>query len=107
MKSGLSLEDESEKLHRKLNPEDEKDQAKVKKLREELLGHVVVENLPIDLHEDLTRHHLGLSLNQWREHTIEDRGRMMATYEISNKIELLERYESVMDRNRSSAPSNS
>jgi hypothetical protein len=69
-------------------------------MRQDLLGHPVVDLLPVEVHEDLTRDSLQKSLQQWREHSPEDRGRMMAVYQIKSRIELLERAESTLERNK-------
>ncbi len=88
-----------------MNPEDLQDKAKVKKLKEELVGHPVVDLIPFDIHEELSRDSLELSPQEWSKHSPEEQGRMMAVYEIKNKIELLERAESALARNRKDAAS--
>lgn len=61
--------------------------------------------MPYEISEELTRNALGLSIHEWNAHSPEEQGRMMATHEIQNKLELLERYESALERNKKNAAS--
>lgn len=90
---------------KRLNPEDPADQQKVKKLKEELIGHPVVDAMPVEVHAEFARDSVGMTLAEWRAHSIEDQARIMVIHELKGKIELLERFESALERANASSKS--
>lgn len=73
---------------------------KTPKMKRTLLNLVQVEELPALAQEEMTRHSLGIAPHIWQEYDPETKGRAIASYILSQRLELLERFEREVETNR-------
>jgi hypothetical protein len=73
---------------------------KTPKMKRTLLNLVQIEFLPPLAQEEMTRHSLGIPPHTWSEYDPETKGRAVAAYILSQRLELMERFEREVETNR-------
>ncbi len=77
--------------------------AKISKIRKELYGNIEIENISMLYFEESARISLGVSVDEWENYDIEQKGKMLAVSSMKNKLETIERFHSIRDRENRNA----
>jgi hypothetical protein len=94
--NGRTLKEEFDGFNRKIDNKDEG----TKKIRSELYGIVRIEEMPFFIQEEFTRSKLGISPHVWDDYDVEIKGKTIAVELVKSQLETLERFETILERNR-------
>lgn len=98
----VSLDEEYSSFQRKMERNDKGNS----KIKEELFGRVTIDEMPFELQEQFTRSSLNISPNDWDNLNLEIRGRTIAVEIIKSRLETLERFNAILERNKTSRRKN-
>ena len=71
-----------------------------KTLKKELYGNIQISQMPFDLQEEFTRSKLNIPPHIWGGYDCELKGKTIAVEVVKSQIELLERFEGILERNK-------
>lgn len=83
---------------RNLNLPENKNNSQVKHFKRDLFGPVVVDGIPVDIQEEMTRDRLGIPPHIWHRYSDQLRAKTMAVQSIDNMIKTLERAEELYEQ---------
>jgi hypothetical protein len=87
----------------RMSQEDRKIYAKVQKIKKELYGHLEIESMSSLFFEESARASMGIDTLIWDSYDPETKGKLLAVHSLKNKLDTIERFHSIKERENRNA----